>query len=316
MSVKKNKQYSKVKFLNEKKTEIQTKINSLNQKLSDFDTQIDSYSQTASQLSERRMSDRTVEDIANEIQQTESIISTQEQLHGDSASIAREFNSRKNRLDSMKAEIKDFKECLKLLHHSINLRIENHLKLRNSISIRACMAFDTILKGRNYKGKMKIDHDNQVLEMNVKIPSLETNEMQDAAHLEQIQSSNMSKNKIAKLQQENVATLSGGERSFTTICFIVALWRIMSSPLRCLDEFDVFMDMINRRYSMDLLMNLASAERTSGVQFLFLTPLDMSYLDPSSYLTIYRINKTDRRTVMNAGAQVQGSEETDPEQTQ
>ena len=80
MSVKKNKQYSKVKFLNEKKTEIQTKINSLNQKLGDFDTQIDSYSQTASQLAERRMSDRTVEDIANEIQQTESIISTQEQL--------------------------------------------------------------------------------------------------------------------------------------------------------------------------------------------------------------------------------------------
>ena len=74
--------------------------------------------------------------------------------------------------------------------------------------------------------------------------------------------------------------------------------------------------MINRRYSMDLLMNLASAERTSGVQFLFLTPLDMSYLDPSSYLTIYRINKTDRRTVMNAGAQGQGSEETDPEHTQ
>ncbi len=103
--------------------------------------------------------------------------------------------------------------------------------------------------------------------------------------------------------------LSGGERSFSTVCFMLSLWEITESPFRCLDEFDVYMvstqkhershthisdkssnlgstwiyfnkctqcfflmqDMHNRNISLNLLLELS--ERQHLRQFVFITPL-------------------------------------------
>jgi chromosome segregation ATPase len=40
----------------------------------------------------------------------------------------------------------------------------------------------------------------------------------------------------------NTRTLSGGEKSYTTLCLLLALGRVTSVPFAIFDEIDVFMD--------------------------------------------------------------------------
>ena len=67
--------------------------------------------------------------------------------------------------------------------------------------------------------------------------------------------------------------LSGGERSFTTLSFELAMWEFCATPFRVLDEFDVYMDDTYRKQAVDTLMELCDAQTQR--QFLFVTPQDM-----------------------------------------
>jgi hypothetical protein len=44
----------------------------------------------------------------------------------------------------------------------------------------------------------------------------------------------------------------------------------MGSPIRCLDEFDVFMDSVNRKMSIDML--IGAAKQSLGRQFVLISP--------------------------------------------
>ena len=93
----------------------------------------------------------------------------------------------------------------------------NYSSLQDRIIERTRTFFKGFLNERGYSGDITFNHDKEKLYIEV---------VMDHASRESI--------KDAKL-------LSGGERSFTTINFIMSLWDAMEAPFRCLDEFDVFM---------------------------------------------------------------------------
>lgn len=78
------------------------------------------------------------------------------------------------------------------------------------------------------------------------------------------------KSLTGKLLKTGVASLSGGERSFAQMALICSLWEHMNPPFRCLDEWDVFLDQVNREKIHEKLYKFGL--KNQGKQFVFLSP--------------------------------------------
>jgi DNA repair exonuclease SbcCD ATPase subunit len=92
----------------------------------------------------------------------------------------------------------------------------------------------------------------------------------------------------------DMGSLSGGERSFVTIVFLLSLWSIAESPCLFMDEFDVFMDQSSRGAAMELIMR-ATRENLSA-QCVFITPqtIDRS-LSERGLLKIVQLDSPERK---------------------
>lgn len=71
---------------------------------------------------------------------------------------------------------------------------------------------------------------------------------------------------------EDLRTLSGGEKSYTTLCFILALAEICQTPVRVMDEIDVFQDEASRHASFTTITQFCT-QYLSNRQIIIITPL-------------------------------------------
>jgi ABC-type iron transport system FetAB ATPase subunit len=113
-----------------------------------------------------------------------------------------------------------------------------------NLSIRGCECNELCLSGSCSSakhagvladtGSLKFDHEGQSLYVRI-ITSMDGQKSQ---------------------RSKDVATLSGGEKSFATISLLLSLWEAAGCPIRGLDEFDVFMDPVNRKMATKLVSDL------------------------------------------------------------
>ena len=90
------------------------------------------------------------------------------------------------------------------------------------------------MHNRAFTGKMNFDFSKETLDILV-------NPGKDLSGAGGSKGKGRNDSSKDSLEGCDLKSLSGGERSFSTVCFILSLWEAMESPFRCLDEFDVFM---------------------------------------------------------------------------
>nr|XP_034965920.1 structural maintenance of chromosomes protein 6 [Zootoca vivipara]XP_034965921.1 structural maintenance of chromosomes protein 6 [Zootoca vivipara]XP_034965922.1 structural maintenance of chromosomes protein 6 [Zootoca vivipara]XP_034965923.1 structural maintenance of chromosomes protein 6 [Zootoca vivipara]XP_034965924.1 structural maintenance of chromosomes protein 6 [Zootoca vivipara]XP_034965925.1 structural maintenance of chromosomes protein 6 [Zootoca vivipara] len=217
---------------------------------------------------ERIEVNRTYKSLDTEINRLREKINSERKRTGDREEIIRELQEAKEKYQTAGSEVKNLKKFIKLLDEMMVERYKTYQRFRRLVTVRCKYYFNCLLSQRSYSGKIEFDHKNEKLSITV-----QPGEGNKAA-------------------LDDMKSLSGGERSFSTVCFILSLWSIAESPFRCLDEFDVFMDMVNRRIAMDMMLKMADSQRYR--QFVLLTPQNMSTLPTSRLIRILRMQDPER----------------------
>ncbi|NXF93268.1 SMC6 protein, partial [Eubucco bourcierii] len=218
--------------------------------------------------SERIEVSRTVKSLDAEMNRLRERINSENNRHGNREEIIQQFRDAKERYKDASTKVKHLKKFIRLLDEIMAQRFKIYKQFLRLLSLRCKIYFEHLLRIRACSGQILFDHKNETLSITVQ-PREE-----DKAVL------------------NDVRSLSGGERSFSTVCFILSLWSVTESPFRCLDEFDVYMDMVNRRIAMDMILKVAESQQHR--QFILLTPQSMSSLPSSSRIRIFRMQDPER----------------------
>ncbi|CAH3023318.1 unnamed protein product [Porites evermanni] len=221
---------------------------------------------------------RSVTDLETEILKKQKYIEEEERNRGSAEKITKEFKEICDRYSEILKNTKNIQKLHKCLKNQMEKRMKYLKEKRKILASHTSQFFTRHLSQRGFSGYVSFDHNEETLELIVNVHKGPRH-----VHGGVDESTRVMK------------SLSGGERSVSTICFLTALWGTMESPFRCLDEFDVFMDLYNRKVIMKMVLELAALPEEKHRQFIFLTPQDMSYLPiDRSVVRIFKLDDPDR----------------------
>ncbi|NXD26885.1 SMC6 protein, partial [Spelaeornis formosus] len=200
-------------------------------------------------FSERIKVSRTVKSLDAEMNRLREKINLESSHRGNREEIIQQFHYAKERYEDASNKVKNLRRFIAVLDEVMTERLRVYRQFLRSLSVQCKLHFEYLLRVRGCSGQIIFDHKNETLSIIVQPREEE------------------------KTAGSDLRSLSGGERSFSTVCFILSLWNISESPFRCMDEFDVYMDMVNRRIAIDMILERADFQRHR--QFILFTPLSM-----------------------------------------
>lgn len=167
-----------------------------------------------------------------------------------------EFKALKERYITQETHIRKLENLLKTIEKMNKERLDNFICIRNIITTNVRRRFNLMIKefSKELQSEvfLRIDNTNKELTFSFS-------------------------NTGGTYNSSDTSLLSGGEKSYTQMCLICALWDMMRPPFRCLDEWDVFLDAVNRKKISEELLRFCL--RNQDRQFIFISPqVEMSFI--------------------------------------
>ncbi|XP_073705060.1 structural maintenance of chromosomes protein 6-like [Garra rufa] len=244
-------------------------IETLKRNLNEKEQELQASIAKASEICPERLDVRkTAKSLDIEISRLKHKINTHQHQHGDRDTIVRQYCEAMDNFKKVDQQVKGMEAFIRQLTKVMDTRFRVYKELRMYYSLGCKYNFNETLSQRGYFGKIIFDHKNETLSISVQ------------------------PGKSGKADLSDMRSLSGGERSFSTVCFLMSLWAIAEARFHAMDEFDVYMDMVNRRISMDMMLKIADCKRHR--QFIFLTPQSMSFLSENNFIRILQLKDPDR----------------------
>ncbi|KAL5744271.1 hypothetical protein ACOSQ2_027387 [Xanthoceras sorbifolium] len=193
----------------------------------------------------------TPEQLSAHLNKLNNRLQQESQLYSESIDDLKMIYEKKERKILRKQQnYEAFREKLNACRKALDLRWSKFQRNATLLKRQLTWQFNGHLGKKGISGHIKISYEEKTLSIEVKMP-------QDAS----------------SSAVHDTRGLSGGERSFSTLCFALALHEMTEAPFRAMDEFDVFMDAVSRKISLDTLVDFALAQ---GSQWVFITPHDIS----------------------------------------
>ncbi|KAI6027610.1 P-loop containing nucleoside triphosphate hydrolase protein [Pisolithus microcarpus] len=214
---------------------------------------------------------RKVAVVQRQLESVQTALKERERKQGASVEeMTIEVNKAKADLDSVEHDLRTCAVINNNLKKSLVMRFDKWHEFRRHIALRCKLVFQYHLSNRGYYGKVLFDHVNQTLQLKVQTDDQAATQGRD----------------------KDPRSLSGGEKSFSTICLLLSLWDSIGCPLRCLDEFDVYMDAVNRRISMRMMIDTANA--SDKKQYILITPQEMGSTALGPTVRVHRMSDPER----------------------
>ncbi|KAI0269879.1 P-loop containing nucleoside triphosphate hydrolase protein [Gloeopeniophorella convolvens] len=259
------------------------KVKAAKDQLGVLEQEFESWTTSAEKYCERVPHPRKAEVVQRNLDSVHAALKERERRQGASVEeMTVEVNRARAALETAQKDLKSMASLNRALKQSLRLRLEKWHDFRRHIAFRCKVVFQYHLSNRGYFGKVLFNHHDGTLQLKV-----QTDDMNGT------QGGNRDK---------DPRSLSGGEKSFATICLLLAMWESIGSPIRCLDEFDVFMDAVNRRISMKMMIDTANS--SDGKQYVLITPQNMQNIHVGPTVRVHRMSDPERGQVYSMSVPV------------